>query len=141
MKSIDRPRERALRFGAAGIVAIAVCARSPSAADADHLDRPIRIERCAVESRTYLSDPFNSMRANVVTGVTVRLTNLRAQPLTRVTIEVRYAGSTQASTQSGLFAAGRPVERLLPLFGGDPYLGASADCRVTSATFADGFSF
>ena len=95
MKSIDRPRERALRFGAAGIVAIAVCARSPSAADADHLDRPIRIERCAVESRTYLSDPFNSMRANVVTGVTVRMTNLRAQPLTRVTIEVRYAGSTK----------------------------------------------
>jgi hypothetical protein len=128
-----------LRIAASSIVAGVVFV-APAAAPAGQSggERPIRIERCAVESRTLLTDPFNSIRTNLVTGISVRFTNLRDVAATRLTIVVRYAGSSESIAERGAFAGGRPFDRTVPAFTGDAYAGASADCRLASAAFADG---
>jgi hypothetical protein len=102
------------------------------------VEAPFRVERCAVDSRTLLVDPFNSIRSNAVTGVTLRLTNERHVDATRLTIVVSYAGTSKAIAVNGPFPAGRSFERSFPAFSGDAYASATADCRPTSAAFADG---
>jgi hypothetical protein len=102
------------------------------------VDPPIRIVHCAVESRTFLADPFNSARTNLVTGVSIRFTNLRDVAATRLSVALRYGGSTESSVATGTFISGRLVDRNLPAFVGAAYAGTQADCRITSAAFADG---
>jgi hypothetical protein len=128
-----------LRLAAAVLVAALACARPAPAPGGESLaDGPIRIERCAVDSRTLLADPFNSARTNLVTGVSMRFTNLRDVAATRLTVALRYAGSAESVAARGTFPPGRPVDESVPAFVGAAYVGPSADCRVTTAAFADG---
>jgi hypothetical protein len=78
------------------------------------------------------------MRVNSVSGVSVRFTNLRDVAATALTFVLRYTGSTESIEEHGAFAGGRPIDRTLPAFTGADYTAAVADCRVTSAAFADG---
>jgi hypothetical protein len=102
------------------------------------IESPIRIERCAVDSRTLLTDPFNSIRTNAVTGVSVRFVNARNVAATRVTLLLRYVGLTESIEATGTFAEGRAIDRTLTAFTAVDYSSAAADCRVASAVFADG---
>jgi hypothetical protein len=128
-----------VRFTAA-LVALGIAGSWPSPLPArqDAPGQPIRIESCAANSRTFLLDPFNSERVNLVTGVSVRFRNVSDVAATRLTILVRYAGATESIDRSGNFAAGRLVDQTVTAFTGAPYAGAAANCRLTAAVFADG---
>jgi hypothetical protein len=128
-----------VRFAAA-LVALGIAGSWPSPLPArqDEPEGPIRIESCAANSRTFLLDPFNSERVNLVTGVSVRFRNVSDVAATRLTILVRYAGATESIDRSGNFAAGRLADQTVAAFSGAPYTGATADCRLTAAGFADG---
>jgi hypothetical protein len=127
------------RIAAAFLVAcVGRAAAATAPAGEARIDRPIRIERCAVESRTFLWDPFDSMQANLVSGISIRFANRRDVAATRLTFGLRYAGSAESIVENGTFAPGTMVDRNLPAFVGHPYAGASADCCVQSAEFADG---
>jgi hypothetical protein len=68
--SVSLPRRRS-----AALLAIAVAipggAGASARAQEGGVGIPVSIERCAVESRALLTDPFNSIRTNVVTGISV----------------------------------------------------------------------
>jgi hypothetical protein len=128
-----------VRFAAA-LVALGIASSWPSPVPArqDEPEQPIRIESCAANSRTFLLDPFNSQRVNLVTGVSVRFRNLSDVTATRLTILVRYAGAAESIDWSGNFAAGRLFDQTVAAFTGASYAAATADCRLTAAVFADG---
>jgi hypothetical protein len=129
---------RGLLAAAAVILAVPAGLATVEARQNVNSAAPIRVERCAVDSRTVLVDPFNSIRSNSVTGVSVRLTNERKADATRVTIVLSYAGTSESIAVNGPLAGGRSFDRSFPAFTGDAYGGASANCRVTSAAFGDG---
>ncbi len=78
------------------------------------------------------------MRVNLVSGVSLRFVNLGAVAATRMNIALHYQGAAETMVASGTFAARNPIDRNVAAFSGALYAGASADCSVTSATFADG---
>jgi len=99
---------------------------------------PIRIERCAVNVRSFLQDPFNGMRMNFVSGISLRFVNVRDVAATRVNISLHYQGATETMVAGGTFAAGDLIDRDVAAFSAALYAGPSPNCSVTSATFADG---
>jgi hypothetical protein len=99
---------------------------------------PIRIERCAIESRSVDPDPFNGFRSQLATGPSIGFSNRRSVASTDVRIAVRYQGTLVTIVERGIFAPGTRIERTSSDFSGVLPGSDSADCRVVAAKFSDG---
>ncbi len=136
-----------LRYGgAAGVIACTIGARPVCAADSAHETSPqpnasVRLERCAVQTRSVLQDPLNGLRVDFVSGLVLRFVNLSRVQATLVRFTVRYQGSIETVTDRGAFATGIPVEHTFAAFAGTVYGAEAARCSIVWATYADGSSW
>lgn len=99
---------------------------------------PIRIERCAVLSRSVLQDPLNGLRMEFVSGIAVRLRNIGRTSVASVNMMFGYQGSSRTIVDRGTFAPGSSVDRTYETFAGMTSGSDVAACRVVSVTFTDG---
>lgn len=94
---------------------------------------PVTITSCTLNENTSNSTVSpNSLRINY-------FNNRESSKLTSVTFMVRYAGKPITITDTGSFEYQAPITHQFNQLGGVAWAGAGPEeCRVVTATFADG---
>jgi len=94
---------------------------------------PVTITSCTLNENTSNSTVSpNSLRINY-------FNNVQGSTLTSVTFMVRYAGKPISVTDTGAFEYQAPITHQFNQLGGVAWAGAGPEeCRVVTATFADG---
>ena len=98
-----------------------------------YVSGPVTITSCSVNENTSNSTVSpNSLRINYYP-------NEANRKLTSITFRVRYAQTPVTVTDTGKFEYKAPITHQFNLLGGLPWAGAMpTECRVLTATFADG---
>jgi hypothetical protein len=132
---------QAFNLGCAALAAIAVCLACktlPAAADADDAAAPpITIHRCTVDEAAALENPKFGVHNSYAAGIVIGYSNARDAAATEIRFGVRYAGKSLTFVDRGTFAAHAKLNHEFTQFTA-VYSGAQVDCRVLSASFADG---
>jgi len=98
---------------------------------------PITIRECSVGEDAARMNPLIGVQPPRTSGVTIAYVNDADVAASEIHFRVKYRGRTLAFVDRGAFP---PHAKLTRTFANmsEVFTGNSADCSVTSATFADG---
>jgi hypothetical protein len=132
-----RPNARRAAALLAAFAASFACSASPAPADVPIAQAPISIDHCSVDEAAAIENPKAGPHTSFADGIVIGYTNERDATATEVRFAVKYAGKTLSFADRGTFAAHAKVSREFTKFTA-VYNGSKVECRVLSATFADG---
>jgi hypothetical protein len=133
---IALPAHTRLSAIAASVLMSVLCATAEGRGEASAAT-PIAIDHCTVDEATAIQNPKVGVHPSTVDGIEIGYTNESDAGAVEVRFRVRYGGKPLTFVDRGTIAAHAKVNREFSNFS-LVYLGSSVECRVLSATFADG---